>query len=69
MHLPNPHLHLNTQANKMVAKTTVDASEGASQSPRYGSLNALFELGEHPIDESPKLKVGFQDRSDDFHVR
>ena len=52
----------------MVAKATVDSAEGASQSLRSGSLNALFELGEHPVDESPKLKVGFQNRSEDFHV-
>ena len=40
------------------SQTTVDPSEGASQSPRNGLSNALFELEEHPIDESPCLKVG-----------
>ena len=52
-----------------VSQTRIDTLEGASQSQRNESLNALFELEEHPIDESPKLKVGFQNDSEDFHVQ
>ena len=46
------------------SQTTVDSPEGGGQSQRNESSNVLFELEEHPIDESPSLKVGFSDISD-----
>ena len=64
---PTPSSQYSSQQDG--SQTTIDSLEGASQSQRNESLNALFELEEHPIDESPKLKVGFQNGLEDFHVQ
>lgn len=54
---PQPTPSFQYSSHQDGSQTTLDFSEGASLSQRNESLNAVLELGEHPIDESPKLKV------------
>ena len=56
---PTPSHHYSKREHD--SETNGNLSEDASQSQRNGSSKAVFELGEHPIDESPDLKVGFSE--------